>query len=430
MQNWKIKLSLFLNYFVFATLLNSVGTVILLVQKSFPDITKSQVAILEPFKDMSIAIVSFFVTSFITKIGYKKAMLIALGFVTIVCFMMPFSNSFLVVELLFASVGSSFALIKMSVYGSIGLVTKNEKEHISFMNFVESFFGIGIVLSYFLFPLFIDKNNPGSASWRNVYFLLGGISSLAFLLLLFSRLDESASKLEKEKSIFDGIETNFKFIVTPVVGIFIVCAFLYVLLEQSIMSWLPTFNNNVLKLNEVLSIRMASILAGSMAVGRFLAGVGLKKLNWVVVLSVCLLLAGGIILFTMPVIKQFAAGYKGNGITELSDVPLIAFVFPFIGLVIAPIYPAINSVILSSLPKPAHGLMAGIIIVFSAIGGSTGSLITGNIFQRFGGQSAVYFALVPITLLVIFLIIFKRLQKKPLVSTDISSSQPIGEGIV
>ena len=91
MQNWKIKLSLFLNYFVFAALLNSVGTVILLVQKSF-EVSKSQVAVLEPFKDMSIAIVSFLVTSFITRIGYKRAMLIALGFTTLVCFIMPFTS--------------------------------------------------------------------------------------------------------------------------------------------------------------------------------------------------------------------------------------------------------------------------------------------------------------------------------------------------
>lgn len=34
MQYWRIKLSLFLNYFVFAMLLNSVGTVILQVQSN------------------------------------------------------------------------------------------------------------------------------------------------------------------------------------------------------------------------------------------------------------------------------------------------------------------------------------------------------------------------------------------------------------
>jgi len=424
MQNWKIKLSLFLNYFVFGILLNSVGTVILLVQKSFPDITKSQVAVLEPFKDFSIAIVSFLVTSFITRIGYKKAMLIALAFVVLVCFSVPFSNSFLVIELLFAAVGSSFALIKMSVYGSIGLVTKDEKEHITFMNFIESVFGLGIVLSYFLFPLFIDKSNPGSASWRNVYFLLGGISLAAFLLLLSSPLNEAAAKFTKQANFSDDLRKTYQLVATPAVVVFIICAFLYVLLEQSIMSWLPTFNNNVLKLDEVLSIRMASILAGSMAVGRFLAGVGFKKLNWVLLLSICLLAAAGIVLVCMPVIQQFIATYKGNGITMLADVPLIAFAFPLIGLVIAPIYPALNSVILSSLPKPAHGLMAGLIIVFSAVGGTTGSLITGSIFQYYGGQNAMYFSLVPITLLFIGLLVFSRLQKKALAKAVNSPAKP------
>jgi len=65
--------------------------------------------------------------------------LIALGFITIICFLMPFTASFLMTKLLFAAIGSSFALIKMSVYSTIGLVTKNEKEHISLMNFIESF---------------------------------------------------------------------------------------------------------------------------------------------------------------------------------------------------------------------------------------------------------------------------------------------------
>src|SRR5882724_4354619 len=124
MQTWRIKVSLFLNYFVFAILLNSVGTVIFLSQQSF-FVSKQQASVLDPFKDLSIAIVSFLVTSFITRLGYKRAMLIALGFISIVCFIMPFSDSFASLEVLFACVGSCFSLIKMSVYSSIGLVTKD-----------------------------------------------------------------------------------------------------------------------------------------------------------------------------------------------------------------------------------------------------------------------------------------------------------------
>ncbi len=411
MQNWRIKLSLFLNYFVFAILLNSVGTVILLMQKSF-GITKAEASYTEPFKDLSIAIVSFLVTSFITRIGYKKAMLIALGFVTLVSFIMPFTSSIVMVRFLFAAVGSSFALIKMSVYGAIGLVTKNEKEHISLMNFIESFFGVGIVVSYFIFPLFVDKDNPASTSWLNVYYLLGSISLIAFLLLLSSPLDESASKTTATENLAADFGKMFRLFIVPLVLIFLLCAFLYVLLEQSIMSWLPTFNNDVLKLNEILSIRMASILSAAIALGRFLAGLILQRIKWIYLLVTCLIFAAAIVYFGLPEIDNFLKNYHGNGITSLEDVPMIAFIFPLIGLFLAPIYPAINSVILSSLPKPQHGLMAGLIIVFSALGGSLGSVITGHVFQAYGGQKAFSLSLVPIIVLLIALILFYVLQRR------------------
>jgi FHS family glucose/mannose:H+ symporter-like MFS transporter len=410
MSNWRIKLSLFINYFVFAILLNSVGTVILLMQKSF-GISKAEASYTEPFKDLSIAIVSFLVTSFITRIGYKKAMLIALGFVTLVCFIMPFTSSIVMVRLLFASVGSSFALIKMSVYGTIGLITKNDKEHISLMNFIESFFGVGIVVSYFIFPLFVDNSNPSSTSWLNVYYLLAGISLVAFLLLLSSPLDESASKTNETNNLTHDFGKMFTLLVVPLVFVFLLCAFLYVLLEQSIMSWLPTFNNDVLKLNQVLSIKMASILSAAIALGRLLAGLVLQRIKWLYVLITCLVIAAGIIQFGLPLIDQFLKSYHGSGITTLKDIPAIAFIFPLIGLFLAPIYPAINSVILSSLPKPQHGLMAGLIIIFSALGGSLGSVITGHVFQAFGGERAFYLSLIPIALLIILLIAYNRLQK-------------------
>jgi hypothetical protein len=55
--------------------------------------------------------------------------------------------------------------------------------------------------------------------------------------------------------------------------------------------------------------------------------------------------------------------------------------------------------------------MSGLIIIFSAIGGTVGSLLTGNIFDAYGGQTAFYFSLVPMALLVISLFFFSRLKK-------------------
>jgi fucose permease len=407
MQNWKIKVSLFLNYFVFAILLNSVGTVILQVQNNY-GITQSSASMLEAFKDFSIAIASFLVGSYITRIGYKRSMLLALAFVVIACLFMPFIGGFAMTKLLFAITGASFALIKVSVYATIGLITHNKKDHASFMNFIESFFMIGILTGYFIFSAFVDNNNPASTSWLNVYYLLAGISVVAFILLLSSPLDESSIKDSQSKSFLKDFADMFKLAIRPLVLIFIVSAFFYVLIEQSIMSWLPTFNSQVLHLSTALSIEMASILAASTAIGRFIAGIALRKIHWLAVLIVCLLGAAVLVLLVIPLASKVQIG----SISTWSEAPFVAFLFPLIGLFLAPVYPAINSVILSSLPTYQHGPMSGLIVIFSALGGTTGSIITGHIFQDYGGPTAMYFSLLPITILIGSLLFFNRLQKK------------------
>jgi fucose permease len=413
MQNWQIKASLFLNYFVFAILLNSVGTVILQVQNNY-GISQSSASILEAFKDLSIAIASFLVASYITRIGYKRSMLFALAFVIIACLLMPNIGGFAMTKVLFAVVGVSFALIKVSVYATIGLVTKGKKDHASFMNFIESFFMIGILAGYFIFSAFVDNTNPASTSWLRVYYLLAGISALAFLLLFFAPLDESSVHEEKTKSFVKEFADMVTLAIRPLVFVFNISAFFYVLIEQSIMSWLPTFNSQVLHLSTTLSIQMACILAVSTALGRFIAGFLLRKIHWLKVLISCLLLAAILVVLVIPLASKVHVVSINNWL----DAPFVAYLFPLIGLLLAPVYPAINSVILSSLPLHQHASMSGLIVIFSALGGTTGSIITGNIFEAYGGQTAFYFSLIPITILIISLVFFNRLQKKEVVLAE------------
>ena len=388
-------------------MLNISGIAILRVKNNL-GVNKNAAAWIDPCKDLSIAVVSFLVSSYIVRFGYKRAMLVALGIIAAVCFIIPNTPGFFAIKLLFVAVGSCFALIKMSVYSTIGIVTKDSKGHISLMNFIESFFMVGNLSLYFIFSSFVDNANPQSTAWLNAYYLLGGLALLAFILLLTAPLDESSARGEAGKPFSPKFTDMFKLSVEPVVLAFILSAFFYVLIEQSIQNFLPTFNNKVLLLPAVLSIQLGSILAGSTALGRFLAGIVLKKLNWFYVLVGCLLLAAILILIAMPLAKN----ETGTNASSWFNAPLAAYIFPLIGLIIAPVYPAINSVILSSLPKPKHGVMSGLIIIFSAIGGTTGSLITGYLFEKYSGQTAFYFTLVPIGILLICLSVFKRLQKK------------------
>jgi MFS transporter, FHS family, glucose/mannose:H+ symporter len=408
MHNWKIKLSIFINYFVFAILLNSSGIAILQVQNSF-GVSKHLASWIDPCKDISIAVVSFLISSYMTRFGYKRAMLTALGIITTICFIIPSFPGFFAVKLLFVAVGACFALIKISVYSTIGIITKDSHEHISMMNFIESFFMIGNLTLYFIFGAFTDNTHPTSTVWLHAYYLIGGLTFIALLLLLSSKLDESSAKSET-KPLISEFGEMFTLMAKPIVFTFILSAFFYVLIEQSIQNFLPTFNNKVLLLPTSLSIQMASILAGSTALGRFLAGILLKKLNWFIVLVSCLSLSTLLILIALPLAKEAS----GKIFTGWLDAPLAAYIFPIIGLFLAPVYPSINSAILSSMPKPKHGLMSGLIIIFSALGGTTGSVVMGYVFDadKTGGQKAFYFSLIPICILIICLSVFKRLQTK------------------
>jgi len=403
MNYWAVKVSLFINYFVFAILLNSVGTVILQVQTSY-GVSESAASILEACKDLSIAITSFLVASFIARIGYKRAMLLALGFLTISCLLMPQLPAFWMTKLLFVITGVGFALVKVSVFASLGLITTDHKEHVSLMNFLEAFFMIGVLSGYFIFSAFVDDTDPGAVGWLKVYYLLALLTATAFALMFFTPLDESSVRPEKGESFTEEFADMLRLSIKPLVFVFIICAFLYVLIEQSIMSWLPTFNSKVLNLSSSLSIQMTSILAASTALGRICAGMVFRRLDWFLVLTVCMLLAGGLVLITLPL----AGGVHHEQVTSWLSAPLAAFMFPLIGLCIAPVYPAINSVILSALPQRQHGPMAGLIVVFSALGGTTGSIITGSLFQAFGGKTAFYFSLVPICVILVTLYLFKR----------------------
>lgn len=399
----KVRLSLYINYFVFAILLNSVGIVILKSQKVY-GVDELAASTLELFKDMPIAIVSFIMASFLPRIGYKNSMLIGLGLVTVACLSMYFGNSFWSAKILFACVGSAFALIKVSVYSVIGLLTDDEAGHNSLMSSIEGVFMFGIALAYFIFPAFNSADDPNA--WLNVYWLLSALSLLSFLFLFFSKFEEG--ELIPGANLADDFRQMLLLMLKLLVLVFVLSAFLFVMVEQGIMTWLPTFNEKVLQLPENMAIMMASILAVSLGIGRIIAGWLSKKFHWVWILCICMVVAMILVITVLPK----AVSSEIRVIHSFSDIPLIGFVFPLVGLFIAPIYPLLNSVVLSALPKNLHSPMSGLIIIFSAIGGTLGSRLIGYLFKHVGGGNAFYYTLIPMSALLICFFILNYLTKK------------------
>lgn len=406
MKHTGIKIALFLNYFVFAFLLNSVGTVILQVQRSM-DISKGDASILEGFKDIPIAIASFILASFLPKIGLKKSMLLGLALVSIFCFMTPFTNDFWYFKMLFLVIGISFALIKIAVFATIGLITNSQKEHGSFMGILEGVFMGGILLGNIAFSFFIDDANPKSTNWLNMYWFMGAISLLAFIVLLASKLDESQAKIEQRK-FSEDFKEMLLLILKPLTIIFVISIFLYVLIEQSFQTWFPTFYTDIIKVPPSMAVQASAVLGGAFMIGRFLGGFILNKMKWITLLTICLLAAGIIVIVVLPL----ADTTQTVGLITWANAPLVVYLMPLIGLFLAPVYPTINSTILSSLPKHMHSSMAGLIVVFSALGGTTGSIITGNVFEKYDGSTAFYLSLIPLIGILITIWILYMMTKK------------------
>jgi len=153
---------------------------------------------------------------------------------------------------------------------------------------------------------------------------------------------------------------------------------------------------------------MAVILMLSIALGRYISSRIVKKVDWIVILATCLIGAALMVLLVLPRTQNL----QPIQINSIKDVPVIAYVFPLIGFFLAPIYPLVNSFVLSATEKMFHSPMASLLVFFSAVGGTLGSRLVGYLFKNIGGQKAFYFSLIPMAVLMICLFFFYQIQKK------------------
>lgn len=85
--------------------------------------------------------------------------------------------------------------------------------------------------------------------------------------------------------------------------------------------------------------------------------------------------------------------------------------FPPIGLFMAPIYQAISSAILGNIPRSSHAAMVGLIVVVSALGGTIGSFIIGQVFAALEGAAAIYLVLSPIVGLLVSITMLRKMSE-------------------
>ena len=393
-MNWRVQLGLALNLIVFATVLNSVGIV---VERSISEwhIAKTVGGTLEGCKDLTIAFTSLLLASQVPRIGYRRVMMGGVAAVFVACALLASVQQFWTVPILFIACGASFALVKVAVYATVGLFAKDPAQHATMMNRIEGIYQVGALVAPAVFAQMIARGN-----WINTYWFVSGLALLAFLTWMVTPLKppETPPAQDKPKSA-GGLKDVKMLLARPVVLVFLLCAAVYVMIEQSIGTWLPSFNKDVLSLPADRGALMLSVYFGSLALSRFVFGYLVKRISaftlQLVYLACAFALLGTVLLPTSQ-----ATPWQGA-----------AYLLVLVGFFIGPIYPTLNSMMLSGLDKSLHSSMTGLIIVASALGGTIGSQILGTISQHYTTHTAFHFPLLPIGTLAGLLILFHRLGK-------------------
>ncbi|MBB6425324.1 MFS transporter [Sphingopyxis sp. JAI128] len=392
-------ITLALTYALLGLLMNSVGIVILQSIAHF-GATKVMGSTLEACKDLSVVAASFLLVGAVPAFGYRRALIAVLFLMACTCLLASFATDFAAMQALFVMTGVSFGITKIATYSSIGLLARDPADHASITGLVEGVFMGGVLAGAWLFGWFIDEGD-----WLRVYWLLSALCVLTSLGWLGIQLDEGAASIEGAgPSATAGWKEMAALAALPATVVALATLFLYVLIEQGVGTWLPTFNREILHLPAAMSVQMSSLFVASLALGRLASGLVLRRVAWLPLLLACLIALALLVIAALPL----AEGVQPRVGVGWTNAPFAAYLFPLIGLFLAPIYPTICSVVLSALPRHRHAAMIGLIVIFSALGGTIGSFLVGLLFQSLPGTAAFYFLLVPMGLVALALPVVRR----------------------
>lgn len=388
----KISLPLKLTFLIFSMVLNCMGIVIL--QLSEAKITYEKLGFLESFKDLPIAFISLFAVNFISKIGTKKALILALIIVGICSSILPFVEVFWFYKVWFAIIGTCFAIGKICVFGVIRNNISDEKSLAKMMNSVEATFMIGIFVVNTGFGWLISSQY--SEFWKFGFLSISLICAVT--IFLFSKLEISEPQKVDKESIISELS---KF-VNPLIITFLGVIFFIVFVEQGFNSWLPSFYKNHLKVNSFFALQATSFLALFSYAGRIVTANIIQRFSLSAYYILCLSLIIGVLTVILGI--QFFGSENSKA---------LLFLFPVIGLFLAPLYPVINSKMIAQVSKEKTNLFTSLIVIFSSLGSSVSSIIMSLLFgKQLLNYYPLYILLAVIVLLTVSLLYFHLVRKK------------------
>ena len=362
--------------------------------------THGSAGALESYQNIPQIIISFIVFSYITKIGYKKSLILIAFIMTIACLAMPYLDHYWAIKVFLMLAGAAFVCTKITVYSATALVTSSKKGHVSFLSIMEGIFMFGTMFGMWVFSEFMKGN------WIYAFWIFACLSALSGLYWLITPLNESAIAEAKTETFRESMAGMKKLVKQYHILFYMFMIAVYAMIEVGVFSWLPTYNNVILSLPKAVSIELGSLMIAFIAIGRILFGVVLKYVKWQTVFIVNFIC--GIILITITAISLHN-GVNTAGVQTIFQAPLVAFSLPLLGFFIAPVIPTLNSTILTSVPKLHHTAMISIMVIISSLASSFASRLVGGMFTWFGGQLAFdATTLIPLVILLLIILPYTK----------------------
>jgi fucose permease len=243
-------------------------------------------------------------------------------------------------------------------------------------------------------------------NWSNAFWLLAIACVVGLVFIIFTPMDETKIQLEKKQPFYKDYKKMLVLLAKFTMWAFLLLAFCYLFIEQGILNFLPIFNVQVLHIPSSASVEVASLLSAGIALGRIMFSFIVKYIHWSKALFICIISALIVLLISLYLTLHISGDAH---YTHWNEFPPAAYLLPVVGFMVGPVYPTLCSSILSKQKIEDQSSTTVLIIIFSALGGSAGSILVGAAFNVIGGLQAFAVFMIPLVILLIFVLPYNYL---------------------
>lgn len=347
-----------LMFMMFAMTSDAVGSVIPVIISEF-QLSMKAAGAFHYVPMIAIAIGAILFGFMADRLGRKYTIIVGLIVYGISSLLFAFGNSFAFFVVLLGAGGFGISIFKVGALALIGDISESAEQHSGNMNMVEGFFGFGGIIG----PAIVAALLVAGMSWKWLYVIAAGICVLLIGLALVTRFPESVKTQQEPVRLHD----TFAMLTNPYALGFSFLIMLYVAVEVAIYVWMPTYlghsQGSVARLAAYALTAFFVLRAGGRFVGIWLLG----RYSWTSIMAV----------FALVIFACFLGALLGGP-------SLAVYLLPLSGLFMSMIYPTLNSKGISCFPKKEHGVIAGVILFFTAAAAAMGPLAMGAISDAYG----------------------------------------------